>query len=69
MKKKIVVSCLILSVLLITGTLGAQVIVNHMMTRDPNQGTGCQTPTPNYSFFARYSRAPIHHFVSVNLTL
>lgn len=57
MNKKILVFCLMLSVFLITDNLGAEVIVNHMITKDPKSGTGCETPIPNYIFYPRDIRA------------
>ena len=57
MYKKIATYCLIVSVFFIIDNLGAEVIVNHMMTKDPKSGTGCETPNPNYTFITRDSRA------------
>lgn len=49
MIKKLALFYLMISVCL-TGNLGAETIVNHLMTRDPNSGTGCEKPIPNYTF-------------------
>jgi len=57
MYKKIATLCLIVSVFFIVDNLGAEVITNHMMTKDPKQGSGCETPTPNYIFGSRDTRA------------
>ena len=47
MYRKIATYCLIISILLIGDNLGAEVIVNHIMAKNSNSGTGCQPPTPN----------------------
>ena len=57
MYKKILACFLILGFFLLADNLGAEVILNHMMTKDPNSGTGCETPIPNYTFYPRDSRA------------
>ncbi len=57
MYKKIAAFCLIVSVFVLVDNLGAEVITNHVMTKDPKQGTGCETPTPNYTFGSRDTRA------------
>ena len=41
MYKKIAAFCLIVSVFVLVDNLGAEVITNHVMTKDPKQGTGC----------------------------
>ena len=57
MYKKIATYCLIVGVFFIIDNLRAEVIVNHMMTRDPNRDTGCEPPIPNYTFFTIDSEA------------
>jgi hypothetical protein len=57
MHKKIAAVCLIVSVFFIVDNLGAEVIVNHMMTKDPKGGTGCEPPIPSYTFAPRDTRA------------
>ncbi len=57
MDKKRAIFYLVIAVCLIGNSLEAAVIVDHMMTRDPNSGTGCETPTPNYVFGTGDARA------------
>ena len=57
MNKKIVTLCMVVSLFFIVNNLGSEIIVNHMMTKDPKGGTGCETPTPNYTFTPRDTRA------------
>jgi len=58
MYKKIATYCLIVSVFFIIDNLRAEVIVNHMMTKqDPNKITGCEAPRPNYTFITIDSKA------------
>ena len=57
MYRKIMGFCLVLSFFLVTDNLGAEVILNHMITKDPKWETNCETPTPNYTFYPRDRRA------------
>jgi len=55
--KKIAALCLIVSVFFMVDNLRAEVIVNHMMTKDPKRDTGCEPPNPNYTFVPSDTRA------------
>jgi hypothetical protein len=50
MFKKLIMWWLVVAVLLPTGNLVAEEIVDHVMTRDPKSDTGCETPIETNTF-------------------
>lgn len=56
MYKKLLLYCLVVAVWLPSGNLAAEEIINHLMTRDPKDNTGCETPIPSDTFLTTDER-------------